>query len=72
MNPRSCPVISQSQSVLEDSQRLADSIQRLQLTLQGCQRCECASECVFIQNFSAQLDAALQYVMESWNLADTL
>jgi hypothetical protein len=72
MNPEHCPVITKSQTVLEDTQRLAISSLRLQRTLQGCQRCECFSDCAFIQNFNAQFDAALQYVMESWNLAGTL
>lgn len=72
MNPKHCPVVTQSQTILEDAQRLAISIQRLQRTLQGCQRCECFSDCTFIQNFNVQFDAALQYVMETWNLASTL
>ncbi len=72
MNPKHCPVIAHSEMVLEDAQQLAVSIQRLQRSLQACQRCECASVCAFMRDFNAQFDAALQYVMETWNLTSTL
>lgn len=72
MTPERCPVFLQSMQVLEDTQRLARSMRQLRRSLSKCRRCECATSCPFLQDFNAQVEAALQVVMEEWNLASTL
>lgn len=72
MTPGECPIADQFRQVLSDSKRLAESIHRLRRSLNVCRECECAASCRFIRDFNTQFDAALQVVMDEWNLASTL
>lgn len=72
MKPGKCLIAKQSRKVLRDAEILANSISYLNRSLSLCRECECAANCRFIQDFNAQFEAALQFVMDEWNLAGTI
>lgn len=63
-----CPVVHQSQMVLDDARRLAVSMRKLRRMLRNCRSCDQGSACPLLQDINAQFNEALQMVMDQWQL----
>lgn len=63
-----CPVVGQSQLVLDDARRLAGSMRKLRRMLRNCHSCDQGNACPLLQDINAQFNEALQMVMDQWQL----
>jgi hypothetical protein len=64
-----CPVLQQAQIVLSDARALRKSVRKLRKSLDACQECPNAGECVPLQEFNRQVDAAISALTAEWGLA---